>query len=532
MTDSASIQSPTSPATAPISPSQSATLNNDASAQITASPVASSSQGAIQDQTPPFSLPDSVSVQSLINSQTAPISTPRSTTLNNDISTQSIASAVASSLQDTVNDQTASVSLTNSADTQISSNTQTPSISLTASATQTNGASDQRITSITVSSPQSTTKDQIAPVPLTAPANTQTSPNPQTANLQTASIPLTDSVTRTNGASEQSMAPLAASSPQGTTKDQITPVSPPASANSQILSDPQTVNPQQPFPPASANSQTLSDPQIVNPQPPPISKADQTIQDNGASTRTTVSNTATNPQVSLGSPISTRSLIDPQAATVSAAGLNTDTDGAPVQTRGTSTQMSIGGDSTLSTFIVPVESAQSNNGVGDQCYQPPAPEAGSMSSPSTPTSSQASNQTSSASSPYNAFNVKVGSGYDQLAHSGPCTIAHNPNALARFVQDRLANLTDAQREALKSEIESQFAEIVDDLFASAGQPGSQQTAGAAAEPGPQDLADQSCSRLEELHEQLITNVFFMAMTIQTVLQQYADVRDVIVQQCQ
>ena len=423
--------------------------------------------------------------------------------MNNDISTQSIASAIASSSQNTVNDQTASVSLTKPADTQNSSNPQAPSITLTGSATQTNVASDQRITSITVSSPQSTTKDQITPVSLTGPANTQTSPNPQTANPQTASIPLTGSVTRTNGASEQSMASITASSPQSTTKDQITPASPPA----------------------SANSQTLNDPQVVNPQPPSISKVDQTIQNNGTSTRTTVSNTASNSQVSLGSPISTRSPIDPQAASVSAAGLNTDTDGASVQTRSTPTQMTIGGDSTLSTSIVPVESAQSSNGAGDQPYQPPAPEAASMSGPSTPTSSQASNN--QTSSPYNAFNVKVGSGYDQLAHSGSCTIAHNPNALARFVRDRLANLTDAQRDALKSEIESRFTEFVDDLFASAGQ---QQTA--AAEPAPQDLADQTCDRLEEMHEQLITNVFFMEMTIQTVLGQYADVRDVIVQQCQ
>ena len=467
--------------------------------------------------------------------------------MNNDISTQSIASAIASSSQNTVNDQTASVSLTKPADTQNSSNPQAPSITLTGSATQTNVASDQRITSITVSSPQSTTKDQITPVSLTGPANTQTSPNPQTANPQTASIPLTGSVTRTNGASEQSMASITASSPQSTTKDQITPASPPASANSQTLSDPQTANPQQPSrpapvnsqtlsdsqtanpqqppPPAPANTQTLNDPQVVNPQPPSISKVDQTIQNNGTSTRTTVSNTASNSQVSLGSPISTRSPIDPQAASVSAAGLNTDTDGASVQTRSTPTQMTIGGDSTLSTSIVPVESAQSSNGAGDQPYQPPAPEAASMSGPSTPTSSQASNN--QTSSPYNAFNVKVGSGYDQLAHSGSCTIAHNPNALARFVRDRLANLTDAQRDALKSEIESRFTEFVDDLFASAGQ---QQTA--AAEPAPQDLADQTCDRLEEMHEQLITNVFFMEMTIQTVLGQYADVRDVIVQQCQ
>ena len=187
-----------------------------------------------------------------------------------------------------------------------------------------------------------------------------------------------------------------------------------------------------------------------------------------------------------------------------------------------------------------LESAQSSNGVGDQGYQQCPTEAGFDSSSSTATSSRASNQNSSASSTYNAFNVTVGSGYDQLANSGPAAIAENPNALAQFVRDRLANQTDAQREALRSDIDSQFAKFVDDLFAapaSAGQPGSQQTAaaaaaGAAGSPPPQDLADQTCSRLGEMHEQLITNVFFMEMTIQAVLRQYTDVRDVIVQRCQ
>ena len=183
------------------------------------------------------------------------------------------------------------------------------------------------------------------------------------------------------------------------------------------------------------------------------------------------------------------------------------------------------------------ESAQSSNGVGEQGYQQSPSEPGSDSGSSTTTSYQASDQSSSASSTYNAFNVEVGSGYDQLANSGPAAIAENPSALAQFVQDRLANQTNAQREASKSQINSEFAKFVDDLFAapaSVGQPpGSQQAA--AAEPDsqpPQDLADQTCSSLGEMHEQLITNVFFMETTIRTVLRQYTDVRDVIVRQCQ
>ena len=135
--------------------------------------------------------------------------------------------------------------------------------------------------------------------------------------------------------------------------------------------------------------------------------------------------------------------------------------------------------------------------------------------------------------------MTVGSGYDQLANSGPAAIAENPNALAQFVQDRLANQTNTQREACKSQISSQFAKFVDDLFAdpaSVGRLGSPQTAAAApAEPDSQplqDLGSQTCSSLGEMHEQLITNVFFMETTIRTVFRQYTDVRDVIVRQCQ
>ena len=119
--------------------------------------------------------------------------------------------------------------------------------------------------------------------------------------------------------------------------------------------------------------------------------------------------------------------------------------------------------------------------------------------------------------------MKVGSGYDQLANSGLAAIAGNPNALAQFVQDRLANQTDAQREASKSEITYQFAIFVDHLFAAGP---------SAGQPGSEDLADQTCSSLGEMHEQLVTNVFFIQTTIQTVLRQYTDVRDVIVRQCQ
>ena len=190
-----------------------------------------------------------------------------------------------------------------------------------------------------------------------------------------------------------------------------------------------------------------------------------------------------------------------------------------------------------------LESAQSSSDAGEQGYLQSPSEPGSDSGSSNTKSYPAFDQSSSASSTYNAFNVEVGSGYDQLANSGPAAIAENPNALARFVQDRLANQTDAQREASKSQFNFQFAKFVDDLFAapaSVGQPpGSQQTAAAAAvaaEPGsqqpPQDLANQTCSSLGEMHEQLITNVFFMETTIQIVLRQYTDVRDVIVRQCQ
>ena len=183
-----------------------------------------------------------------------------------------------------------------------------------------------------------------------------------------------------------------------------------------------------------------------------------------------------------------------------------------------------------------LDSAQNGNSVGSQGYQQSPPEPGSGSGSSTITSSQAFDQSSSASATYNAFDVKVGSEYDQLVNSGPAAVAENPGALAQFVQDRLANQTNEQKQEFKSQINSQFAKFVDDLFAapaSVGQPDSQQTA--AQQPGsqsPQDLANETCSSLGEMHEQLITNVFFMETTISTIFWQYTNVRDVFVKQCQ
>ena len=182
----------------------------------------------------------------------------------------------------------------------------------------------------------------------------------------------------------------------------------------------------------------------------------------------------------------------------------------------------------------PESPPDSSNGVGRQGYQQTPPETGSKSSSSTTESSQAFDYSSSASPVYNASDLKVGSGYDQLAKSGLAALAENASTIAQFVQDRLADQTNEQKQAFRSQLDAQFTRFVDDLFAapaSAGQSGSQQTAAEPDLQSSQDLANQTCSSLGEMHEQLITNVFFMETTVSTIFWQYTNVRDVIIKQC-
>ena len=137
---------------------------------------------------------------------------------------------------------------------------------------------------------------------------------------------------------------------------------------------------------------------------------------------------------------------------------------------------------------------------------------------------------SSTSSYYNSSELKVDSTYDRLASGGLAGLAGNASAIAQFVQNVLANQTDAQKQALKTDLNNQFTRFIDGLFAnpSSGQAGSQTVPGFQS---PQDLASQSCSDLGELHGQLITDVFFMETTVNTIFEYYQTVRDVIVGKC-
>ena len=154
----------------------------------------------------------------------------------------------------------------------------------------------------------------------------------------------------------------------------------------------------------------------------------------------------------------------------------------------------------------------------------------------TTANAQSVDQSSSASSTYNSSDLKVNSGYDRLASSGLASLAENAIAIAQFVEDKIAKQTEAQKEAFKSQLNSQFTKFVDGLLAapSSGQPGSQPGSKTVPQDSPpsQDLANQTCSDLGEIHAQYITNIFFMEKTINTIYWQYSNVRDVIVQQCQ
>ena len=205
-------------------------------------------------------------------------------------------------------------------------------------------------------------------------------------------------------------------------------------------------------------------------------------------------------------------------------------------------------------------SVQNSNSAGQQDQQQSQSQEGSAatggSSPTTTATSSPLNHSPSAesSSTYNSSDLKVGSGFDQLANSGLASLIANTSAVTQFVQDTLSSQTDAQQEAFRSQLNAQFAKLVDGLFAvssssaaaAGGQPGSQQANAQGSsqqtaaqqqqagtqDPSPQDLANESCSSLGEMHARLVTEVFFMETTVNTIYRQYTNVRDVIMQQCQ
>ena len=182
-------------------------------------------------------------------------------------------------------------------------------------------------------------------------------------------------------------------------------------------------------------------------------------------------------------------------------------------------------------------SAQNSNGEATQGYQTSLPqsESGSSSDSATMAGSSSLNDSTSASVSPDSSDSNVGSQYDQLASSGPGALATNASTIAQFVQEKLASQTNAQKEAFRSQLNAQFTDYVDDLFAStsSGQPGAgSQTAQQEGSQYSQNLANQTCSSLGEMHERLMTSFFFMETTVNTVYWQYTNVRDVIVQQCQ
>ena len=137
---------------------------------------------------------------------------------------------------------------------------------------------------------------------------------------------------------------------------------------------------------------------------------------------------------------------------------------------------------------------------------------------------------SSDSSQFNSSDLGIGSAYDRLANRGLAALAGNASRVTDFVHDTINDQTNAQNQALKDRLKTDFDSFVDGLFAdpSSGQTGSQIGTGY---PFPQNLTNQSCSDLEELDKWVLTEVFFVEFYLNMIYGRYQDVRNVIIKKC-
>ena len=137
---------------------------------------------------------------------------------------------------------------------------------------------------------------------------------------------------------------------------------------------------------------------------------------------------------------------------------------------------------------------------------------------------------SSDSSQFNSSDLGIGSAYDRLANRGLAALAGNASRITDFVYDTISNQTNAQNQALKARLKTDFDSFVDGIFAD---PSSRQTGSQIGNgyPFPQNLTSQSCSDLEELDEWVLTELFFVEYYLNIIYGHYQDVRNVIIKEC-
>lgn len=168
----------------------------------------------------------------------------------------------------------------------------------------------------------------------------------------------------------------------------------------------------------------------------------------------------------------------------------------------------------------------------------------------------------SQSSTHSSSDPSFGGAHDSLANGGLAGLTGNASAIARFVQGTIANQTAAQNGALKAQIEADFAEFLDKLFANASSSGqsSSQTAQGSQSQGSQSQgsrsqgsppqqgsqsptlqpqpssssssqANQSCSDQVFTQSRLATDIFFIERVLALIYQRYQEVRGMVTEPC-